>query len=902
MKRLRKSMMLVCSILAIAACTENITVDNDVINTTRNGDGEEVQFGVSGNFDVVNAEVKATSFDDTTEPTTLNTNDKNPTTRVHFNPNTDEDLKIYWDLNDKITLLSLGINEKEGTSGVYDIVGQTSPYEYSIQNIPNNSTSSTYQVKTTGTDGGIKWYNDAKSHTFFGVYPSLSSDKIISIANASTNANTFDNSKKVKVTYKTPAVQYCAVEPNNANGDLTWGTNTVIRSKPDMSYFYMAGTNTNGIERNPQTGYKGQNVQMLFQPMLTTMVFQIQGPASGSVKVKGIRISLLDSENNATKKIKKNFSTKYEATFQANTPFYQKETCTNIKPVGEDLPYIDVYFRDPSRNSNGVVIPSGKSVNITAFVPPYQFGTERGTKKYMAQVTILYAGDLAESYFTTGIIGNKSGSYAGPATKLAKRFPQPKTLGETPKFLENWMSSLPDNMYISDISMPGALSSLAYRTENRPEIVQQNLQEGTVANMLKWGVRALDFRWVTRWNGEGLVNHVVHMGNHFDIGYAYDGQKRVEEAVNTVKNYLASHPREMVMIIFTPERRTGGGGDNLGRYLLQGFESQIIGSNDNKNSTVEADITNSMVQFSPNLTLGDCRGKIVVMMREWSIEDPEKISGTYPNITFGHDDSYGRKDDPNDKYPNFPAGKQPGFINTIHTQWYDYRGELYRFSRWATPNKLDQQGNQRYTCQFRSYTTNPTGDNKYWIDARITNDKYNFNVEGGSTAFHFVDYQFLGPKDHSFGWGEDGQYYKGIGIQGEANGNAGSAYKFKGLMIADFMKKATTDTNHEWFVYNVPGFVFMSTDRYNMTMYDSQTSPQYKGTWDHACHGSNPNNQSEWGANQWVLTTIREDDAWKKGKLGVAYLGFVRTQQAMKVPSSWDITKLMILNNFIREK
>ncbi|XP_072515529.1 1-phosphatidylinositol phosphodiesterase-like [Salminus brasiliensis] len=143
----------------------------------------------------------------------------------------------------------------------------------------------------------------------------------------------------------------------------------------------------------------------------------------------------------------------------------------------------------------------------------------------------------------------------------------------------NWMSSLNDNFYLSDLTLPGTHDTMALY--GGPAV---DCQSWTLADQLKAGIRYLDFRAFAF--GDSL--HLMH-GVVFELS-------TFKEALETIKTFLSEYPTETVLVRVKPEL--------FNKENVQGLVEQAI-YND-RNVWVSSTIPN----------LGEVRGKVVFVQKD----------------------------------------------------------------------------------------------------------------------------------------------------------------------------------------------------------------------------------------------------------------------------------------------
>lgn len=209
---------------------------------------------------------------------------------------------------------------------------------------------------------------------------------------------------------------------------------------------------------------------------------------------------------------------------------------------------------------------------------------------------------------------------------------------------EHWMASLDDNTYVSQISMPGTHDAGAYEAVDIWDGLGQ-CQTLNIIEQLNAGIRVLDFR--PQWQGTTTSLQSESDGGKFAIAHgmiSYD--VTFENVMDQVLVWLAEHPTEFVMVLLKNEYGTGDATSSSNQTEFFGWQRNIRNrmENINPNYVIE--------DFNPSMTLGEGRGKIVFISRDyyvpsnisdadWSTVMNAQIDGTYDQTTFV--DWYGGK-------------------------------------------------------------------------------------------------------------------------------------------------------------------------------------------------------------------------------------------------------------------
>lgn len=143
---------------------------------------------------------------------------------------------------------------------------------------------------------------------------------------------------------------------------------------------------------------------------------------------------------------------------------------------------------------------------------------------------------------------------------------------------EHWMSLLPDNAYVSDLSIPGSHDAATSTLSS-----SYQCQTLTIPEQLTAGVRFFDLR-----PGDNL--DIYHSSRSTGIGF--------DTAIGYLVSFMENRPLEACFVLMQNETAWPSWASEMGKYL---------------NST--SAYRNRFVNYSPDLTLGECRGKILILSR-----------------------------------------------------------------------------------------------------------------------------------------------------------------------------------------------------------------------------------------------------------------------------------------------
>ena len=156
---------------------------------------------------------------------------------------------------------------------------------------------------------------------------------------------------------------------------------------------------------------------------------------------------------------------------------------------------------------------------------------------------------------------------------------------------ENWMAGLDDNAFICQLSVPGAHDACCSSFSGWSAIgaaVAGKVQTKSVQQMLPLGARAFDLRPAVK-DGKLTICHGI-LVTSFDFN----------TIMQQLCTYLDAHPSELCIVTIRHEVEADDGDTNFASMLQESLAS----------------VKDHLVDFRPNLTVGEARGKILFLSRD----------------------------------------------------------------------------------------------------------------------------------------------------------------------------------------------------------------------------------------------------------------------------------------------
>ena len=428
---------------------------------------------------------------------------------------------------------------------------------------------------------GLQWGSD-DVHTFYAMYPS---SEMLPPAEQTT----------LKKYIKMDGTVVNGYIPISQAGTIETTTNGYV-VKPNMTYAYM-------VAKNSVDPTSGDAVNLTFYPLVTAMEMTLtleDNLTTPSISLEEILITSVKKDTETGKYVT-NTDAPITGGFACDlagwTPGNAYPTITT--PAGESTDYtINVPLW---MGSSPLVLEKGKSVTFTVFLRP-------GNNIENLQVAL---------QTTTGITSKVLDKVS--ITSNTKHIVNGLSL-PTGKFnYSRWMSYLPDNMKLKDLSLPGTGSTFSY---NYPGSNPELYKGQTITFEEQWnaGIRAFEII-SERGNSEGSS-----LGN---INVDCNGQSvgvNVAQVFSSLLNNLKANPTETAVLMMTYQPHKSGRDPQIYMKNLVKLYNTF-----NANAAFQ----NMFINYDPNLTLKDARGKLMVITRPTQhVEDNPHdfdalLSGTY---------------------------------------------------------------------------------------------------------------------------------------------------------------------------------------------------------------------------------------------------------------------------------
>lgn len=428
-------------------------------------------------------------------------------------------------------------------------------------NVTGINSSNAHLEKHAGEGAGLQWGSNTEAHTFYALYPSP-----VQYDNDDQTSKTYVNIDQTMVKGYLPPTQ--APKEITKTADNNWNVQC------DMRYAFMTAKTV------VAAGAGGNGVQLSFQPITTAVEIEIKAPANQPIELSQISIV-----SNTNKSICGQFScdmTQIDANgYPICSEIDNDATVTQKNRITVPLWYNDNGTQKP------LSLNGGQSIKVTIFLLPIE-----------------NLSDLRFEANFVGAVGTKKKTLTGVTLNAHKKhYIKGLQLPATGN-VNNWISTLDPNIYISQLSIPGTGNSFShYYNSTTPEYYQE--QTKTVTEQWNTGIRCFELVSDRGGSNDNLATQLLRCNSAALNSTTF--QKAVEELIAL----LQANKNEFLIIMpmYQPGGADSGSRDitiymnNLNKFYTETLPGLLSGT----------DITTA--QYHPGMTIGEARGKIMFIAR-----------------------------------------------------------------------------------------------------------------------------------------------------------------------------------------------------------------------------------------------------------------------------------------------
>ena len=548
--------------------------------------------------------------------------------------------------------------------------------QYKVSVPPDKQQNYATSLDKTGA-AGVQWGKEDFAD-FYSVYPA---------DNASVQEGT-----KFRLTM--PNVQ-----------TLELGGDKDVKAYADMNACFMGA-----VSREVANG---KDVNLTYTPLSTAIRFTLHGPSDSHGQI-GSKVVI----SQVVLKADRDQSIAGDFTVDMSTP----EPTVTVTPGGKTYNEITLYTYYPSTGGY-LTLGLNDEVELNAFVIPYE--NLAVNDKWKLEVTT--ADGIVYTTFLKGRIGDGK-LKPGFIHRFKGKLPSLPAKDEWDP--SKWMESVPRNVYLSEISIPGSWNSLnmdfQYAADgfSTLDVNSVKAQEDAIEAQYKAGVRA--FHIDTRWKGKSSSNitdlSIANGGQGRTYKIYSSGGKKIMKDENisfeTVLNCITKHvkSKEYMMVFCTFAQNS--------YEKTKGEWMKAISDACAKNKKVI-----DASKISANTVVGDVLGKVIVIV------NCEKDPSTIKNLPHGSSKCL---------FTYTPITLNE--VNFHSLQWYT--GKIVNS---ATPT-LEMYSSQAQTMATLDATSGFTDDDRGYCPTQAERIEKSQNILGFSNDnFGMTDYKHAHWMYHGLG-------------------------------------------------------------------------------------------------------------------------------------------------------
>lgn len=438
-----------------------------------------------------------------------------------------------------------------------------------------NKLYSTGTIAASGTSQ-LMWA-DNNEHKFIGVYPNDNSGISVDM---DANVVTFPINRNQQCELVT-----VASDPyyKQKYGEYTY------YAKPDMKNAYLVAYNA---LTPAQAAESDGDVFLNFKPVMTAIEVVVKGVVNTTAKVQVTGISVSRELPSS--------STESYSTFRWNAEKASLDYFTNGTPAATNTHTENTFVNlNTTDGTNVVALSNGESIVFTVFIPPFAVNS---TYPIKVRVHATGATEVRTKDITNEILASNKRRITLP------NFPEAPSSN-------NWITPLDNDIYVSQLSIPGTHDAATHQVSGLIGSAGRT-QELSIEAQLAMGIRAFDLRPTCTNIGGASSGRNPELPIFHGI---VDTKTNMREVFTTFNTFLDANPGEFIIVTSRWESEAdlhvttilGKKWDTFNQSMTNFLNSATYYPERRK------------VDFKPDLTVGEMRGKILIIMRPNQGTDPD---------------------------------------------------------------------------------------------------------------------------------------------------------------------------------------------------------------------------------------------------------------------------------------
>ncbi len=519
-------------------------------------------------------------------------------TKTEYGPRTETGVPVYWDQEgDEVAIFCLQTSQPSNHLVNYVVKPQV-----------DNRTHSASVAKVNPEAAGLQWgegEGEKGEHRFYAFYP------------ASAVKGTEEENETGMITANIPVNQ----QPESwTEGKMTInGEQVNVKfGLPNMDYAYMYAHNA--VNRDEIS--VGDPISLKFKNLVTVLDITVQGPESGSITVTNINVRAVSGKNVI-------LTGEFTCNIRGAQDNSEKVTaeCTPAGDLDAVRNTISIPCYDGEKGEF-IQLNTGECLNVKAYLIP---DTDENhiiePRQLQIAVSTLNGAAKRKNLTTEKVIPHKVNRVLLPHLEAGGS--------------NYWMSSLDENIYLSELSIPGSYNSRNIGTNNN------NYQTDDISDQFDAGVRA--FMVGTFGNKEGGWFPWDKEEYYLTLD---DNNTPFTDFLLTLNNKLAGLPEGSNEFIFLQISSSAGANETWSQAVIEELEQIQNAGSSNQYGVYTGKIT-------PDTRIADVKGKIILKFNTNKNDNGDEYNDNYFNV--------------NDTYP------------ALFTLWEGSEPSTTPM-RWGTPN------------------------------------------------------------------------------------------------------------------------------------------------------------------------------------------------------------------------
>ena len=446
---------------------------------------------------------------------------------------------------------------------------------------------------------GLQWgtgEGENGTHRFYGIYP------------ASAVKGTTEESQEGKITFNIPELQKVGKWKISKNADGSTTYNGIANT--DYAYMYaFTSVNKNEVtDKNP--------VNLQFRPLTTVLEVIVNGPNAADETINVTNLNIIAQDENTAPVLTGDFicgiSTDgsgdeiISVVDDGSSNYSRSSISIPLYINNDDVVEVESGLNAEDYKDKPIALKKGDMIRVRGF---FLRGNDSNVPVNTLQVAVSQVGTAPKkkNLQTADIAATQVNIVDLPAMEK----------GGT----NYWMSSIPSNTYISELSIPGSKFSVLTSANNAANVyqtatIEQQFQDGVRAFILQTSTIGTNSNEGVSGNG-GLGNRFTYDGFYVVSEKKENKVMKLSQAISDIASYLKScedagkeNEFAFVMLTYTTGDYYlgvwGEGAVDPEQFWIEKLRDEV--------NTIASNADNRIYTgtITPNTTIDDVKGKIIL--------------------------------------------------------------------------------------------------------------------------------------------------------------------------------------------------------------------------------------------------------------------------------------------------